>query len=284
LSIEPRTLSRKRTISSDLRLRRRISRHPDGREDVRAMSETGHISEFAAAFFGAVAAFLLEALRRRHEERKADLAAGNEAIMVLAQMYSVLRNYNQQAFVDRAIEVHRRMGREPVYIEYLPMTVAWSERSTLPMNRLGFLLESHDEDILNRLSACERGFLTMLATNDLRNKVHLQFQERARTVLGPNDAVPGQVVEESVGMDLALQLKQLTSHLISDVPRTIDDLLSLAKQLRGVLDLEFPTGRTIGFSPIAAPTEGLSPTVSTRKAVWWRRRLRALVNRWRRPR
>lgn len=248
------------------------------------MSDPVPYGEFGAAFFGAVAAFVLEALRRRGEENRQRLAAGNEAIMVLAQMYSVLRNYNQQAFVDRAIEVHKQIGREPVYIEYLPVTVAWNERSTLPMNRLGFLLESHDADILNRLSAAERGFLTILAANTLRNGVHLNFQARARMVLRPNDPVPGHIVEESVGMDLALQLKQLTEHLKSNIPSATENLLSLARQLRGVLDLVFPTGRTVGFTPTDAPTEELSAPPSIRKAAWWRRCLRAMVNKWRGPR
>jgi hypothetical protein len=42
--------------------------------------------EFAAAFFGAFAAFILEDIRRRRDEHRKDLAAGNEATMILAQM------------------------------------------------------------------------------------------------------------------------------------------------------------------------------------------------------
>jgi hypothetical protein len=246
------------------------------------MSDPFPYGEFGAAFFGAVAAFALEALRRRGEEQREDLAAGNEAVMMLAQMYSVLRNYHQQAFVDRAIAVRNELNRDPVYVEYLPVTVAWNERSTLPMNRLGFLLRSHDADILNRLSLVERGFLTVLATNRLRNEVHLRFQERARAVLlHPTTPVPSHLVEQAVGYDLALQLKQLTEHLKADIPRTFEDLLSLSKQLSDVLALEFPTGRIAGFKPTSAPVEGISPPANAKKAAWWRRRLRALVNKWR---
>jgi hypothetical protein len=247
------------------------------------MSTALPYAEFGAAFFGAVAAFALEALRRRGERHRENLAAGNEAIMVLAQMYSVLRNYHQQAFLNRAIEVRSRLNRDPVYVEYLPVTIAWNERSTLPMNRLGFLLRSHDADILNRLSSVERGFLTVLATTRVRNEVHFRFQERARPVLSLSGApvVEGRVVEEAVGFDLTLQLKQLTEHLKADLPRTFEDLLSLSKQLSDVLALVFPTGRVIGFKPISAPVEGLSPPPNSKRAAWWRRHLRALVNKWR---
>jgi hypothetical protein len=253
------------------------------------MSESTPYAEFGAAFFGAVAAFALEALRRRGERHRENLAAGNEATMVLAQMYSVLRNYNQQAFIDRATEVRKELlrqgvNREPVYIEYLPITVAWNERSELPMNRLGFLLRSHDADILNRLSMVERGFLTVLATTRLRNEIHYKYQERARSIMRPGEAVPSHVVEELVGFDLAMQLKQLTEQLKADIPRTVEGLLSLSGQLVGVLGLVFPTGRVARFKPITVPVEGLSPPANTKKAAWWRRLLRALIDKWRKRR
>ncbi len=246
------------------------------------MSESTPYAEFGAAFF-AVAAFALEAVRRGSEKHRENLAAGNEAIMVLAQMYSVIRNYDQQAFVDRALEVRSKLKRDPVYIEYLPMTIVWNERSTLPMDRLGFLLKSHDADILNRLSLVERAFLSILAANKMRNETHLRFQERAREVLRPSESVPSHVVEEMVGFDLVQQLKQLTGNLQADIPRTVEALLSISTQLSEVLSLVFPTGLIMRYTP-TAPARGVSPPASTRKAAWWRRCLRRLVNKWRKRR
>lgn len=254
---------------------------PRGREP---KSESIPYAEFGAAFFGALAAFILEAFRRYREDRRKDLAAGNQAITVLAQMYSVLRNVNDQAYVGRAKEIREKLNRDALYLEYQPLGIGWNPQTQLPMSRLGFLLKSHDGDILNRLALVERAFLTILDTNLRRNDVHVRFQERARSVLIPGNEMRLQELEDLVGVDLALQLKQLTEHLLSDVPRTRDDLLSLSTQLRGVLDMEFPTGRTVGFKPFDVPYEGVAAPPDAHKAAWWRRVVRAIINKWRGPR
>jgi hypothetical protein len=242
------------------------------------LSESIPYAEFGAAFFGAVAAFALEAMRRWREERRKDLRAGNEAIFVLSQMYSTTQNLYTQGIVDRAAFVRERLGREPKYLEYIPVAVAWNPQTILPMTRLGFLLESHEPDILNRLAQVERAFLSVLDTNVRRGQVHVQFQERARAVLGPEQEMPSNELEAKVGFDLAMQLQQFTAHMLSDVPRTRDALLEMGKQLRSVLELEYPLGRIVGFTPFDNPVEGLSPPTNVRRPALWRRWLRSIVN------
>ncbi len=248
------------------------------------MSDSSLYGEFGAAFFGAIAAFALEATRRWREDRNKDLAAGNEAIFVLAQMYSVIRNAYDQGFVARAEFVKRNLNRAAVYVEYQPLDVAWNPNLTVPMSRLGFLLGSHDPDILNRISLVERAFLSMIETNLHRNDVHVRFQELSRPHLTRDAAMPGHQLEELVGMDVVLQLKQLTHSLLSDLPVTRDNLLSVASQLSGILSSEFPIARVAGFKPAEVPIEGIGAPPKTRKAAAWRRLLRAAVNWWRRQR
>ncbi len=247
------------------------------------MRETTPYAEFGAAFFGAAAAFALEALRRWREERRKDLRAGNEAIFVLSQMYSVTRNYYDQAILARAEYVRRQLNREPKYLEYLPTGIAWNSQTMLPMTRLSFLLESHEPDILNRLAQIERAFLSVLATNVRRGEVHVLFQERANAIFGQNLQMSGPELERGVGMDLVMQLRQLTEHMLADVPRTRDDLLGVGKQLRAVLEIEYPLGRIVGFAPFDNPVEGMSPPTNIRRPAYWRRWLRAAVN-WKRGR
>ena len=247
------------------------------------MSDTLPFAEFGAAFFGAVAAFALEAMRRWREDRRKDLRAGNEAIFVLSQMYSVTRNFHDQAIVRRAEFVRSEMKREPQYFEYIPCAIAWNPQTRLPMTRLNFLLECHDPDILNRLSQVERAFLGALETNIKRNQVHEQFQERARSVLTRQQGVPSREVEERVGMDLTLQLQQLTAYMLSDTPRTRDDLLDMGSQLHAVLEQEYPISRVAWFTPFEKPVEGFSPPANGRQAPRWKRWVKGAVN-WKRKR
>jgi hypothetical protein len=242
------------------------------------LSDSTPYAEFGAAFFGAVAAFALEAIRRWREERRKELRAGNEAIFVLSQMYSVMRNFHQQAIVDRAAFVRQGVGREPKYLEYIPFAIAWNPQTVLPISSLGFLLESHEPDVLNRLAQVERAFLSVLEVNVRRSQVHVQFQERARAVLGPAQEMPSDELEAKVGFDLAMQLQQFTAHMLEDVPRTRDGLLEMGKQLRSVLELEYPLGRIVGFTPFDNPVEGLSPPTNLRRPSLWRRWLRTIVN------
>jgi hypothetical protein len=242
------------------------------------MSDSSSYGEFGAAFFGALAAFALEAFRRWREEHKRQLAAGNETIFVLAQMYSVIRNSYDQGFVARAAFVKQRMGREATYLEYQPLDIAWNRSMAVPVSRLGFLLESHDPDILNRISLVERAFLSMMETNLHRNTVHIKFQELSRPHITRDGPIYGDELEESVGMDIVLQLKQLTESLQLGLPVARDNLLSVANQLTKVLGAEFPIARVLSFTPSEMPIAGVGPPAGTRKAAPWRTLVRAIVN------
>ena len=80
------------------------------------MSAIFNSTEFWAALFGALAAFLLEALRRWAADRKHQLAAGNEAVFALAQMHRLATAIYNQAYLDRAAEVRWSQKREPLIL------------------------------------------------------------------------------------------------------------------------------------------------------------------------
>src|SRR5580704_13057821 len=102
--------------------------------------------EFWAALFGAAAAFLLEAIRRWRSERRRDIAVGNQALFVLVQMYTSL--VALRVFInDRINLMKERESRAPRYFEYQAMSLVWNDNMRLPMDRLGFLLQSYDPDL-----------------------------------------------------------------------------------------------------------------------------------------
>jgi hypothetical protein len=233
--------------------------------------------EFWAAFWGAVTAFALEAMRRWWSERRHQAAAGNQAVFVLGQMYITLANL-QKTFIDDRVELMRNaQGREPHYFEYQAMSFWWNPDTRLPMDRLGFLLKSYDPDLLNRMSTVEHSFFTILDTLAKRTAAHLEFTGVASETFGAQLPRP-QELENAVGPDLSLRLRGLTESLLQHLPATIPLVSKIAGQVSETLGLVFPLSRFIGMEPTIQPftAERQASAVPPK----WRRLVRQ-AGRWR---
>jgi hypothetical protein len=233
-------------------------------------------TEALAAFLGAFAAFLLEAIRRWRSERLANLAAGNEAVFALSQMYTWMTNVNNQMFVDRAAEVRAETGRDPLYIYFLPMEARSEDVLRVPMDRLGFLLSSYEPDMLNRIAACDREFGVLSRLLEQRNAIHVEWQQRSGQItaqLPPGTEVTLEQMENAVGGDLSHRLKAMTESLQKGLPACAGDLRTVATQLTFTLSMVFPTKRVTEFEAI--PREkGLQLPAAARPPRLWRRFVR----------
>lgn len=241
----------------------------------------GHIfttTEFWAALFGALAAFMLEAMRRWLQDRRANLAAGNEAVFVMAQMYTVAKNAHQQLFEDRAKVVREGTGREPFYFEYLGADVVWNPSDHVQTSKLGFILRSHNPDVLNSVAAVDRAFFNLLGALEAHKRLQVEFQLRSASVVG-SGAAPLPVVEAAVGQPICLQLRDLTNFLQNDMPKDAQLIHEIARQLSETLTLIFPTGRVTRFQQV--PRRLAGTPVTGVKAAAWRRAVRAVVTWWR---
>lgn len=241
--------------------------------------------EFWAALFGAlggaVAAFLLEALRRWAADGKRELATGNEAVFALAQMHTLSTLLFNQVFKDREAVVRQAQNREPVYFEYLPMGVPSNASIKLPLDRLGFILGSYHPDLLNRLAAVDREFASVFETLTERNIQQREFQRRHAELLKSTPAgAPQHILEQLIGADLCAQLKHNTEYLKRNLPRCTEHALAAGAQLTEMLSYQFPVGRITNFAPIPRTTAVDAPAVT---APAWRRAIRGLVTRYRRP-
>ena len=234
--------------------------------------------ECLAAFLGAISAFLLEALRRWLASRRKDLAAGNETIFVLAQYYTVLRSCFQQGFEVRAKYVRQASGREPMYVEYIPIAANWNPALRIPIDRIGYLLHSHAPDVINRVAMAERDAVGLLGTLERRSALHVEFQRRATEVERAAQGAQIQfgVLEVSVGRDLSMQLRQVTEQLQQRLPEVCKVLKAAGDLLGDVLAFQFPLSRPIRFiDETATPMDVNRPL--PRPALW--RRLLRLANR-----
>ena len=77
-------------------------------------------SEFAAALGGAGSAFLLEALRRWLADSTKKQASINLALLSLGEMYTVLKNFHDQVFIEPRAALAATLGRDPLPFEFKP--------------------------------------------------------------------------------------------------------------------------------------------------------------------
>lgn len=231
-------------------------------------------NEFWAAGFGAAAAFALEAVRRWRDGARGEQDAANGALLTLSQMFTQLENIRQQVYEEQAQRVKAIMGREPLPIELLPMTGISDYGLRLDFTSLGFLLRTHDPDVLNRIAVAERSFVGNVLNEQQRATLHYQLQQNL-SAAGLTGAMAFSIgdAKRVAGESLFKQVEMLTAAQMAEIPKTIDLLLKTQSELVDVVSLHFPTRRFVQFERRPG---GDPDRQSQRKASLWRRALRWL--------
>jgi hypothetical protein len=229
-------------------------------------------TECLAAFLGAFAAFMLEALRRWRSDRLANVATGKEAVLSLAQMYSHITAVSNQQFADQRKAFEENHGRQPNYVEILPLEANLAGALRLQPDRLGFLISSHDPDLLNRLVAVDHFFGVLVSLLERRNEAHLEWQRKSFTFISTTrlpDPISFEAIETGAGMDLSRRLKQMTEELESGLPESSRQLQIMAKQLTDVLSLMYPTksATSLGVSEVRK-TDVTTPPANAKPRLW----------------
>lgn len=214
-------------------------------------------------------------------DRRHDLAAGNEGVFSLSQMHTLARLIYNQSFIDRDATIRKLQNREAYYFEYLPMTLPWNIVVKLPFERLGFILRSHDPDLLNWLAAAERDYASLVQTLSERNTQHLEFQRRHAALPKAEVPVSTAVFDKMIGTDLVGQLKHSTELLRVGLPRCAENALKVGQRLTQALSYQFPFGRITNFSPIERTSMNDTPRIPSPSL--WRRLIRGCVTRLRKP-
>ncbi len=233
-------------------------------------------TECIAAFVGALAAFALAAIAQRRTDKRAQWMAGNEAIFALAQMSSVVIGLNRQQFDDQIGYSKEVRGREPNYTEFWPVEAGTGDVLRPRLDALGFLLQSHNPDLLNRLAVVVQTFDVMMKVMDQLHLAQNQFQQALATQL-PN--LPGTVtltaLEDLLSPYLMARLKALVEGAQAGLPDCAKELQEIGKQLSEAMSYSFPARKTASFELIERERPTQVPT-SAGKPRLWRRVVRVL--------
>jgi hypothetical protein len=227
--------------------------------------------EFWSALFGALAAFLLGAFATWWANLNAKRTAGNMAIIALSQMCSLVENIRYQLLVMEPLRIQGILKRPPLSFEIRPAIGLPESLPQVPADGLGFLADSHDPDILNRLLTIERAFASMFDLLRRHEIVHAKITEKM-SAFDPAGQKPfgSQVILEVVGSKLLVEVDTIVEGLEKGLPETRDMLLAVGEQLRGVLRIQIPFRRFVGFSPAPRSRLSVQPPDLPKPALWRR--------------
>lgn len=243
------------------------------------VSELLKNAEFWAALFGALAAFLLGATGQWWAANRAKATAGNLAMITLAQMYAFLENLRCQLFVEEATRAARELGGADPFSIYLRPAIGLPQQELrLKVDQLGFLVDSHDPDVLNRLLTIERQFTSMLDLVRRHHELHTDFQERMSRI-DPTGQRPIalQTLPQIVSGPLLHQLDDAIEGLVTGLPETRDNIVAVSSQLRSVLRMQLPARRFISFKG-APRSRSVNVRPDVPKPALWRRVARTAVD------
>lgn len=238
--------------------------------------------DFWAALFGALAgalgAFFLEAFRRWIANNAERQAAINLALLSLVQMYTVMRNYHDQVFVDGRANLLPLLpaGREPFPFEYLPAGGISEQQLAIDYRSLSWSLQSHDPDVLHRVLAAERIFLADRHTMIDHERLHRLVQRNLADGVDPAQPMTVGQLSDMAGADLVKQLNDVAVILRDKLPQDASNVLAAAGQLREVARAHFPTRSFIGFDVVPRKVATTPPSGALRPR-WWRRLLRSIT-------
>jgi hypothetical protein len=242
------------------------------------ISELLRKAEFWAALFGALAAFLLGAIGRWWSQNSARQANGNIALITLSQMYAMIENIRQHFLVNEATRAAEQLGADPFTFQLRPAIGIPEQNLSLQLNHLGFLANSHDPDVLNRLLTVERQYTSMLDLVRRHREVQMTLQERLSKV----DPAGSQLISvgrlrELVGGMLLHQIDDVVNGLETGLAKTRDNIMEVSKQLLGVLRMQFPARRFVSYVP--SPWDRVADrTRDLPNAELWRRLARRTMD------
>jgi hypothetical protein len=225
--------------------------------------------EFWSALFGALAAFLLGALATWWANLNAKRTAGNMATVALSQMCFLMENIRYQLLVMDPLRIQEILKRGPLPFEIRPAIGLPESLPRIPGDGLSFLADSHDPDIFNRLLTIERAFASMFDLLRRHEVVHAKITEKMSAFDPAGERPFGtQVILEVVGAKLLVEVETIVEGLEKELPETRDMLLAVGEQLRGILRIQIPFRRFVGFT--AAPRSRLSdqPPDLPKPALW----------------
>jgi|SRR5712691_3047235 len=198
-------------------------------------------SSLAGAFFGALAAFLLEALRRRYEKRERDYEAVLRTQSVLLSQPNSLMSIRTQMQASDGTDL----------FDHLKHAIFGLTQQAIDFRDLAFLGKGSDPQLLLELDVAQEGYRYVTRLIELRNKMIDNFFDHPRTEIEEFDPSSGRV--RAVGdLRLTNMLKQANEATAKAFLNAEETNRKTTNQLYGFASTEFPKRRLLRITDESA--------------------------------
>jgi hypothetical protein len=231
--------------------------------------------EFWSALFGALAAFLLGVLATWWAGVGAKRTAGNLALMTLGQMYELLESARLYFLIDEPNRVRTLIGSDPVTFHLRGLIGFPRDLPKISPDSIGFLVDSHDPDVIARVLSVERAFISTieLIRRHEDRQGRLQLLMNAAEPTGRRPTTLEELVG-AIGVQPFLEVDYAVGEIQKALPETCDGLIRVQGQLRAALRYQFPGRgfiRAIPSSrrPLGEPPPNIEEPALRRRIVRW---------------
>ncbi len=200
------------------------------------------ISNAVSRISSAKYAFDFQRNKEAEAGRRSNVVNGNNVIFSLMRMTATLISY-------RKTVIDPIRDETIAFIIMKPTLQELRDDIKLNVERLYFLLETPDPNLLNEIMAVENSYRYLLDAINERSRIHDQevqpAMERAGITLGVGYTV--EQIKAAIGPRLYLTLKQSTEHIISQVNQLIPGLKDIGDKLGNTLKRLYPHHTIINF-------------------------------------
>lgn len=240
--------------------------------------------DFWAAAFGALAAFAFEGFRRFGEHARAEQDATNCALIALSQMYTDLKNLDNQVYEAADVRARAEHGRDAVSVEIYPVQGNLTKSYTVDLGSLAFLLRGHHPDVINLLSLAESRYGTCILVEGERTALVTQYQAKlSESGVAAGSSLTRDDVVKAVGELLVICIDRTTDGQRKGIKNALNSIVEAREALFDAASLHLPMRALISFDDAPA-----GETRHAARAAFWRywmrnafRRTRKRLRAWR---
>jgi hypothetical protein len=196
-----------------------------------------------AALLGAHSAFRLENHRRKSDERKKQIKAGDYAIFVLGRYLNELVVYQRQT-IDPTRDYLARI------VAMMPTQEILSENLAIDVAELHFLVDAGCPTLLYELLVQESHFRHIVAAINERSELHRGPVQKAIEAAGIKEGEDFTLdyLRNVLGDQIFLTLERSTDEIIKSTDKAVKTLAQESEELRSALKVIFPKAKFIQFS------------------------------------
>ena len=167
---------------------------------------------------------------------------GNNSIFALSRMSNKLVNFQRQI-------INPSRDSPARFLEMRPTATLEKDDIKLDMEKLYFILEADDRDLLGEIMVEEERYRSAIDAINERSRLHLHevqpLLERAGFVLGGK--YPFAQIETMLGQRLYSTIAQNTEQVISHVDSAVVSINLVADKLTASLKKQYPDKKIISF-------------------------------------